>query len=186
MQKFRHSSYKIFIFPPLGLCRPRRLQHLPHPIYAPGYGNEVKWEQFAFTALHVFVSMCSHKRYASCAETSWTCTTQRTFFLSKTSHKSQLYAEGLRPSNPYSVWSTFHYQNCIRLNLITRQTIYVWCNIQALSCSNYCSGKAINITCTDCFCRPWNPACSEHMPYVIFGLPGYVLSYKRQEFRKKN
>jgi hypothetical protein len=23
------------------------------------------------------------------------------------------------------------------------------------------------------------------MPYVIFGLPGYVLSYKRQEFRKK-
>ena len=57
-KKSKVFFYEILILPPLGICCPGQPHHLPRPSYAPGYGNEVKWKQFAFTALHVIVRVC--------------------------------------------------------------------------------------------------------------------------------
>jgi len=34
--------------------------------------------------------------------------------------------------------------------LLTRQAVYIWCNIEALSCSHCCHGKAIIIKYQEC------------------------------------
>ena len=47
----------------------------------------------------------------------------------------------------------------------TKEAMYVERNIEARSCSYFCSGKAISIAQPECICSPRYPARNAHAPY---------------------
>jgi hypothetical protein len=69
-----------------------------------------------------------------------------------------------------------------------RQAMYIR-HIQARSCNHCCSGKAVNITYSECVVLFLGIQNSMSMRHIICGLSGSTifstLSHKRQEFRRE-
>ena len=49
--------------------------------------------------------------------------------------------------------------------ILTRQTMYVWCNVGSRSCNHCWSGNTMSITHSECVCSLGNRACKTHAAY---------------------